>query len=103
MLKPGALYWGQEMCLTDKFDPDDPRHRALEQDLRYGIALKDIATMGEVNRALEAAGFEVVEGMDRGAAGRERRERRERFDHAVVPAHDDRGRHAGQALSAGFH
>ena len=69
VLKPGALYWGQEMCLTDEFDPGDPRHRALERDLRYGIALKDIATMGEVNRALEAAGFEVVEGMDRGAAG----------------------------------
>ena len=30
-----------------------------------GIALKDIATFGEVNHALEAAGFQVMEGMDR--------------------------------------
>ena len=65
VLKPGALFWGQEMCLTDKFDPQDDRHRAIEQDLMRGIALKDIATFGEVNHALQAAGFQVMEGMDR--------------------------------------
>ena len=65
VLKPGALFWGQEMCLTDKFDPKDARHRAIEQELRRGIALNDIATFGEVNRALEGAGFHVIEGMDR--------------------------------------
>ena len=67
VLKPGALFWGQEMCLTDKFDPDNSRHRALKKDLMKGIALKDIATTGEVDQALEAAGFEVIEGRDRGA------------------------------------
>ena len=67
VLKPGALFWGQEMCMTDRFDPGDDQHRAMEQDLMRGIALKDIATFGEVNRALETAGFELIEGMDRGA------------------------------------
>ena len=65
VLKPGALFWGQEMCLTGKFDPKDDRHRAIKEDLMRGIALKDIATFGEVNHALEAAGFQVMEGMDR--------------------------------------
>ena len=65
VLKPGALFWGQEMCMTDKFDPGDSRHRALKKELMQGIALKDIATMGEVNRALETAGFQVVEAKDR--------------------------------------
>jgi sterol 24-C-methyltransferase len=64
VLKPGALFWGQEMCVTDKFDPDDNRHRAIKQELMHGIALKDIATMGEVNQALETAGFQVIEGVD---------------------------------------
>ena len=64
VLKPGALFWGQEMCMTDEFDSEDDRHRAIKQDLMRGIALKDIATMGEVNLALEAAGFQVVEGRD---------------------------------------
>ena len=67
VLKPGALFWGQEMCMTDRFDPDDDRHRAMKRDLMHGIALKDIATTGEVNRALETVGFEFIEGMDRGA------------------------------------
>ena len=65
VLKPGALFWGQEMCLTDKFDPNDGRHRAIKQDLMRGIALNDIATFAEVNNALESAGFHVIEGMDR--------------------------------------
>ncbi len=64
VLKPGALLWGQEMCMTELYDPGNGRHRAIERELRHGIALKDIATFGEVNRALETAGFEVVEGTD---------------------------------------
>ena len=65
VLKPGALFWGQEMCMTDKFDPSDNRHLAIKKDLMHGIALKDIATMGEVTRALEAAAFQVIEAKDR--------------------------------------
>ena len=65
VLKPGALFWCQEMCITDKFDPNYNRHRAIKQDLMRGIALRDIVTMGEVNRALETAGFQLIEGMDR--------------------------------------
>ena len=69
VLKPGALFWGQEMCMTEKFDPGDSRHRAIKKELMHGIALKDIATMGEVNEALETAGFKVVEGRDRAVEG----------------------------------
>ncbi len=65
VLKPGALLWGQEMCLTDKFDPGDSRHLAIKRELMQGISLNDIATFGEVDRALEAAGFHVIEGTDR--------------------------------------
>ena len=65
VLKPGSLFWGQEMCMTDRFDPGDNRHMAIKKDLMRGIALKDIATMGEVDRALEAAGFEIIEAKDR--------------------------------------
>ena len=65
VLKPGALFWGQEMCMTGKFDPGDKRHQTVKKDLMHGIALKDIATMGEVNRALETAGFQVIEAEDR--------------------------------------
>ena len=69
VLKPGALFWGQEMCMTGGFDPGDNRHRTIKRDLMQGIALKDIATMSEVNEALEAAGFQVIEGKDRALDG----------------------------------
>ena len=69
VLKPGALFWGQEMCMTDGFDPDDHHHQAVKHELMHGIALEDIATMSEVNRALEMAGFQVIEGRDRAVAG----------------------------------
>ena len=64
VLKPGALLWGQEMCLTDRYDPKNGQHRAVKQSLMRGIALYDIATFGEVDHALEAAGFQVIEGRD---------------------------------------
>lgn len=66
VLKPGALLWGQEMCLTDTFDPGNATHQDIKLELMRGIALRKIASFAEVNQALEAAGFEVVEGMDRG-------------------------------------
>ncbi|MCE2469442.1 MAG: class I SAM-dependent methyltransferase [Dehalococcoidia bacterium] len=65
VLKPGALFWGQEMCMTDKFDPSDNRRQAIKKELMRGIALNDIATYDEVNRALEAANFEIIEAKDR--------------------------------------
>ncbi len=65
VLKPGALLWGQEMCMTEKFDPSDSRHRTIKDELKRGIALKEIATFSEVNRALEAAGFDVIEAANR--------------------------------------
>ena len=64
VLKPGALFWGQEMCMTDRFDPDDSRHLAIKQDLMHGIALRDIATTGEVDQALESVGFQIIQGTD---------------------------------------
>ena len=64
VLRPGALFWGQEMCMTETFDPEDSHQRAIKRDLMQGIALRDIATFNEVNAALEAVGFEIVESSD---------------------------------------
>ena len=65
VLKPGALFWGQEMCMTEKYDPDSRLHRKIKDELMLGIALDGIATFAEVNRALEAVGFRIVEALDR--------------------------------------
>ena len=65
VLKPGALFWGQEMCMTPEFDPGNSHHQEVKEALRQGIALREIATFEEVNRALEAVGFQIVEAADR--------------------------------------
>ena len=91
VLKPGAFFWGQEMCMTEKFDPEDSRHRAIKRELMHGIALKDIATMDEVNRALESVGFEVIEGKNRAIEG----------DSPITPWYqpmETRGRTRGNSL-----
>ena len=64
VLKPGARLWGQEMCLTDNFEPANARHQTLKNELMRGIALKDIASFREVNNMLEAVGFEILEAND---------------------------------------
>ncbi len=65
ILKPGALFWGQEMCMTDDFDPTSGEHRSIKEELSRHVVLKEIPTFAEVDRALESAGFEVLEATDR--------------------------------------
>lgn len=64
ILKPGALLWGQEMCMTEKFNPDHRLHRTIKDELMFGVALKEIATFSEVDRAIEAAGFQIIQAAD---------------------------------------
>jgi sterol 24-C-methyltransferase len=64
VLKPGGFFAGYEWCLTDRFDAADPRHQQIKKDIEAGDGLPDIAHTHEVDAALEAAGFEVVEARD---------------------------------------
>ena len=64
IMKPGALLWGQEMCMTKKFNPDDRLHRNIKDELMLGIALKEIGTFSDVNHAIETAGFEIIQAED---------------------------------------
>ena len=67
VLKPGALLWGHEMCLTDAFDPTNAHHQRIKEELMRGIALYEIASFNEVNQILESVGFEILEASDLGA------------------------------------
>ena len=64
VLKPGALFWGQEMCLTNVFELEDEQHCAIRDEIKFTLALSDLFKFEEVNRALEAVGFEIVEAGD---------------------------------------
>jgi sterol 24-C-methyltransferase len=68
VLRPGALFAGYEWCLTDRYDPDDPEHERLRTMLDSKIAVKVVPTR-EVDEALAASGFEVLEGRDTAGEG----------------------------------
>lgn len=65
LLKPGGLFWGQEMCLTNTFSSDDDEHCAIAKEIQYTLALSQMFSFAEVNQALESVGFAVVESQDR--------------------------------------
>lgn len=64
VLQPGGRFAGYEWCLTDRYDPLDAEHRAIKRGIEEGDALPDITPTHAVDRALEAAGFEVLETRD---------------------------------------
>lgn len=68
VLKPGGLFWGQEMCLTNSFDQDDQTHQSIKQDLMQTIALYDIYSFNRVEQALAETGFQVIEAEDLGSS-----------------------------------
>lgn len=64
VLKPGSLFAGYEWCMTAEFDPSNPTHQEIKAEIEAGDGLPDIVTIPETLRALEAAGFEVLDSFD---------------------------------------
>ena len=64
ILKPGACFGTYEYCLTDLFDPGNPRHLRIKADLELGGGLPDIACPQEVDNALREVGFELLDARD---------------------------------------
>ena len=68
VLRPGACLAGYDWCLTGDFDPGNAEHMRIKEGIVAGNALPDIARTPEIDSALRAAGFEVVESDDRASA-----------------------------------
>lgn len=64
VLKPGACFAGYEWCATDKYDRTNAEHARVIAEIELGNGLPDTRTTAETRRALEAAGFEVLEDED---------------------------------------
>ena len=64
VLKPGAMFAGYEWCLTDRYDPGQQHHQAIKKGIEEGNALPDTTHTREVDDALVAAGFQVIEARD---------------------------------------
>jgi sterol 24-C-methyltransferase len=59
-LKPGAVFACYEWCMTQHFDPSDPKHLQLKKDIEEGNGLPDICNTTDCLQALRDAGFELV-------------------------------------------
>ena len=64
VLRPGACFAGAEWCLTEEFDPRNPEHLRIKEDIMIGGGLPDIPPTSEFCRALRMAGFELLESRD---------------------------------------
>ena len=64
LLKPGAHFAAYEYCTTERFDPADPVHLRLKEDIQLGGGLLVIDDEQTVDDALRAVGFEVLETRD---------------------------------------
>lgn len=63
-LKPGACFVGYEWVVTPNYDDKNEEHRKIRHGIEVGDALPTLETGEQVRKALEAAGFEVVECYD---------------------------------------
>ena len=65
VLRPGGCFAGYDWCVTGKFDPGNEEHQRIKHNIMVGDALPDIPLTEEVPRALQEAGFELVDAHDR--------------------------------------
>lgn len=64
VLKPGAIFCCYEWCLTDKYDPTSDHHRKIKRDIELGDGLPDLVHTSVCTKALETAGFQILEARD---------------------------------------
>ena len=64
VLKPGARFVLYEWCMTDKYDPNNEKHQFMKKKIEEGNGLPDVTTTKECLKAMEKAGFEIVEAYD---------------------------------------
>ena len=60
VLKPGQYFALDGLRLTDKFDPNNAKHRDLKAKIELGCALPDVRTTRQCIQAMKEAGFEVL-------------------------------------------
>ena len=64
VLKPGSIFACYEWCLTEKYDPENPEHVFIKRQIEEGDGLPDIISKQQCLKALEEAGFEILEERD---------------------------------------
>ena len=61
LLKPGGCFAGWEYSLLKDYDPKNPMHHQVMEDLEHGGGLQRTQTEAEVKQAFIDAGFKVLD------------------------------------------
>lgn len=61
VLKPGALFGGYEWIVKDNYDPKNPKHKKIIDQIEHGNAIQKLPRIVDVKQSLLDAGFEVIE------------------------------------------
>jgi len=64
VLKPGAMLFAYEWCMTDKYDPTNPDHQKIKKQIEVGDGLPDIDSTSDVVKALQDCKFEILDYKD---------------------------------------
>jgi sterol 24-C-methyltransferase len=59
VLKPGGVFGVYEWLMTDEYDNDDPKHRAIRLGIEHGDGISNMVKVSEGLAAIKAAGFEL--------------------------------------------
>ena len=60
VLKPGGTFGVYEWLMTDKYDNDNPEHRACRLGIEQGDGISNMVTVSQGLAAFKAAGFELM-------------------------------------------
>lgn len=64
LMKPETYFAGNDWCLTDRYDPNNPEHRKIKEGIEIGCGLGDIGLTTDTIKAFRNAGLEVIESRD---------------------------------------
>lgn len=64
LLKPGGRFASYEWCMTDRFDPADPHHVRLKNDIEAGTGVPDLVQRQAIDPVLREVGFELLDAHD---------------------------------------
>ena len=64
VLKPGSIFACYEWCMTDAYEPGNPTHETIKKQIEEGDGLPDICHTTVCLKAMQEAGFEIIEEKD---------------------------------------
>ncbi|KAA1472447.1 hypothetical protein DENSPDRAFT_838721 [Dentipellis sp. KUC8613] len=59
VLKPGGVFGVYEWCMTDRWDPSIPEHKALAHEIEFGSGVPEMRPLAKAREALKTVGFQI--------------------------------------------